>query len=272
MVPFVSIIMPAYNAEKYIREAIDSVLAQTYTSFEFVIVDDCSTDGTWEIISEYAQKNKNIKAVRNEKNMKIVKTRNRGFSLCDPNAKYFVIFDSDDICFKDRLERQVAFLEKNEDYALIGSSTTIIDEAGKEVGFRKYPVTNGEIQKAIILYDPIAQPSVMIRASALRDDLGFYNERYTRCQDYELWFRIAQKYKIKNFSKPVIKYRVSSTQGKVKHLKTTLKFTIEIQKRWLFTKKYFSIFALAKWCLLGIMVLFPSSFILFFFKKYVYGV
>jgi glycosyltransferase involved in cell wall biosynthesis len=263
--------MPAYNAQKFIGPAIESILDQSYPHFEFIIIDDCSTDDTWKIIQKYARKDKRIHAYKNKENLKIVKTRNKGFNLASKKAKYFAIFDSDDISLRDRLERQVRFLEKHQDHALVGSSTYIINEEGKQVGFRAYPLSNEQLQKALIRYDPIAQPSVMIRASVLRNDIGFYNERYTRCQDYELWFRIAQKYKIANLKKPVIEYRISSTQGKRTHLKETLKFTLEIQKQWLFTQKYFSLLLVLRWMLIHLLFLLPDRVILSIFKFITYN-
>lgn len=235
----VSVIMPVYNNKNYVGEAIESVLRQTYKNFECIIVDDSSTDGSWEIIKKYVKKDKRVKAYRNKINLKIVKTRNKGFGFASKKAKYFAIMDSDDVCLPDRLKKEVEFLEKHQDYGLVGSHNIIIDEKGKEKGMRKYPTSWNDIRKVLTLYDAIAQPVAMIRAKVLREDIGFYNERYTRCQDYDLWLRIGSKYKIANIDKALLKYRVSKTQGKRTHLRDTIRFTLEIQRKWLFSKRYF---------------------------------
>ena len=158
----------------------------------------------------------------------------KGFKLDEisdtiEDAKYFAIFDSDDVCLKDRLEKQVEFLEKNQDYGVLGSHTIIIDGKGDKIGFRNYPLTNKEVQNKIVLFSPLAQPVATIRKSVL-EDIGYYNEDFVRVQDYELWFRIAQKYKVGNVDKALLKYRVSLEQGKNKHLKLTLKNTLDVQK------------------------------------------
>ncbi|MBA2862110.1 glycosyltransferase [Methanococcus maripaludis] len=263
--PTVSVIMPNYNNEKYLPEAIESILNQTYENFEFIIIDDFSTDTSWNIIQNYAKKDNRIKAFRNEQNLKIVKTRNKGFELMSPNSKYIAIFDSDDISLPERLEKQVMFLEKNLDYGLIGSHTLIIDESSAIIGSRKYETDFKKIIKNMVKKNQIAQPSAMIGKSVL-NEVGHYNEKYTRCQDYELWFRIAKVFKIGNLDEFLIKYRVSKTQGKTTNLKETLKFTLDIQKKWLFDKKFFSIFGVIYYFLEHLMYFLPTNVVLKLFK------
>lgn len=240
MKPLVSVIMPVHNSERYVGAAIESILAQSYSNFEFIIIDDCSTDTSWDIIQKYAKKDTRIKAVRNEKNLKIVKTRNKGFRLANKDAKYYAIMDSDDISLPKRLEKQVQFLEMHASYGAVGGHNIIINSQGKTIGYRRYTTSWRAIKRSITRVDPLSQPSTMIRAEAIKK-VGPYNERYTRCQDYELWLRIATIYKITNLDTYLLQYRISETQGKSTHLKKTLKFTLEIQKKWLFHKKFFRI-------------------------------
>lgn len=269
--PYVSVLMPNYNGEKYLAEAIESVLNQSYTNFEFIIIDDCSSDNSWSIIQDYAASDERIRPFRNKKNLNVVKTRNKAFRKASSKSKYFAIFDSDDICLKDRLEKQVNFLEKNEKYGVVGSHTIIIDENANKIGLRKYPLNNKEVQSKIIRYSPLAQPATMIRKKVL-EDVGYYNEDFVRVQDYELWFRIAKKYAIGNVDKALLKYRVSLEQGKNKHLKLTLKNTLIVQKKYLFTKKYFSLGGLLNFLLQHILFLLPNKLILWAFKKLRYRV
>jgi len=261
----VSVVMPAYNASDYIKEAIDSVLNQTYSNFELIIIDDASTDNTWEIIKSYDDKR--IRPYKNEENLKIVKTRNKGFDLVSNNSKYIAIMDSDDICMPKRLKKEVNFLEKNKEYGLVGSHLIIINENSKKIGKRKYFTNYEDIKKNILVKNPIAQPSVMIRKKVIDEVSGYTSEGYDRSRDYDLWIRIFDKYKIINIDDYLLKYRVFSEQGKSTHLKETLKSTIQIQKKWLFKKKYFNFKAFLNLILEYILLLFPKRLILWLFKK-----
>ena len=221
----VSVIMPVYNARPYLSEAIESVLNQSFKDFEFVIIDDCSSDGSWDVIQEFASKDDRVKPFRNKENLGVVKSRNKGFRKA-AETEYFAIFDSDDVCLPDRLQKQVRFLDENQEYGLVGGDIIVIDETGSEVGRRKYPKTHKEIRNNIIKFSPFAQPTAMIRKSVL-EKVGHYNEDFERCQDYELWFRILKVAKAKNLRSVMIKYRISSTQGKAKHTNLTIKNTLK---------------------------------------------
>jgi len=257
----ISIIMPCYNASKYVREAIDSVLAQTHIDFEFIIIDDCSTDDTWEIIQSYTDKR--IKAYRNDENLKIVKTRNKGFKHA--TREYIAIFDSDDVCCPDRFERQLKHLQAHEKCVLVGSSLDIINEDSVITGRRSYPAS--ATRKMMLRYNYIAQPSVMFRKSLL-DEVGVYQSNgHDRARDYDLWMRMSEVGELHNLQQPVIKYRISSTQGKTTHLKQTIKSTLEIQRRYLFKKEYFNVIALSRHILLYTLLVIPNRMILYLFKK-----
>lgn len=263
--------MPAYNSEDYISEAMNSVLNQTYNNFEFVILDDNSTDNTWKIIKEYPKKNKRIRIHRNDKNINIVKTRNKLFKLASSDTKYYAIFDSDDISMNTRLGEQVKFLEKNPEYGAVGSHTYIINENSKIIAKRRYLTEYNKIKKNLLIKSPFAQPSVMIRKSVI-DNVGMYNKTngYNRSRDYDLWLRIADKYKIKNLDKYLFKYRVYPSQGKQTQLQETLLSTIQIQKKWIFKKRYFSIKALINLFFEYFLLLLPEEFVFKLFKELYY--
>jgi glycosyltransferase involved in cell wall biosynthesis len=235
--PFVTVFTPNYNKSKFLEETIESVLQQTYGNFEYIIIDDCSTDDSWDIINKYAFKDDRIKIYRNDENMKIVKTRNKGFQLSSNNAKYFAILDSDDVSTPNRLENQIKFLEENPQYGLVGSNTIIIDEESKEIGYRNYVLSDLEIRKVITRINPIAQSSVLIRKKAIQE-VGLYDEKWHVCQDYDYWLRIGINWKLKNISTPLVKYRLSKNQVKITNLKDTIKNTYLIQKKALKEYKY----------------------------------
>lgn len=267
--PLVSVVVPVHDAERFLAEAIESVLAQTYERFELVLVDDGSSDASAEIAETYARKDQRVKVLRNERNLGIVRTRNRAFAAADPSSKYFAVFDSDDVCLVDRLRLQVEFLEAHPEHALVGGHTLIIDELGRTIGERRYPTTHAEILKVITRYNPIAQPTVMIRRSAL-EEVGTYSERYPRCQDYDLWLRMANRFELANLDAFTLEYRISATQGKRVHLRDSLKYTIELQRAWLLHRPFFNPFNVAYWGAEHVLLLLPEKIVLELFKRLSY--
>jgi len=255
--PLVSVLTPVHNSEDFLKESIESILEQNYDNFEFIIVDDHSTDSSWEIIKEYEAEEEKIKAFRNKKNLDIPKTRNKAFN--EAEGKYYAIHDSDDISMPNRLKKQVKFLENNKEYGLVGCQMEVIDENSETIGKRNYPTSFKKIKKIITRYDPIPQPGAMIRASVIEDEIGYYNEKYTRAQDYDLWLRIASKYKIKNLDETLVKYRRHESQGLEKNFKKNLKFTLEIQRKWLLHKDFFSFSNWFIWLFKHIPLVLPKS-------------
>lgn len=226
--PAISVLMPAYNAEKYITLAIESVLGQTFKDFEFVIVDDSSTDNTWPIIQKFAEKDKRIVPVRNKENLKIAKTLNAGIKLA--KGKYIARMDADDWSYPDRLEKQHHFMEEHPEVGIMGGTMVIINEVGKVVGERRYYTQDDEIRKNIFKFSPFCHPVVMIRKSVLEKS-GLYDPRYKSSEDYELYFRIGRHAKFANLEDKLTKYRTlpgSLTTGRLKRVELT---TIEIRKK-----------------------------------------
>jgi GT2 family glycosyltransferase len=173
--------------------------------------------------------------------------------------------DSDDIADKKRLEKEVEFLEKNENYIILGSNLEIIDENDKPIGYRFYPNNDEKIRKLIIFKSPFAHPSVMIRLPVLNKI--YYDESFLYCEDYDLWFKLLKYGKGKNLPDFLLKYRINKNQVKSKRLKIQLKETIQVQRKYLFTKEYFSFLALLNHILLNILYFFPNFLIMWLFKK-----
>jgi len=235
--PFITVFTPNYNCAGFISETIESIINQTYENFEYIIIDDLSTDESWKIIQNYADKDKRIRIYRNKKKLGIAKTRNKGFKKRSPKSKYFVIIDSDDVSLKNRIGIQIRFLEDNPSYGLVGSNVIIINENSKIIGFREFPSTNNEIRKHFIPFNPIAQSSVILRDEVI-NQIGFYDENFNGCEDYEYWLRVAIDWKLYNLKKPLIKYRVSKTQFKYNSLKKTIKDGIVIQNKAIYLYNY----------------------------------
>ena len=210
--PKVTVLMPVYNREKYLREAIDSILSQTFTNFEFLIVDDGSTDNSLEIINSYSDSR--IRLIRNSANLGISKSLNIGLS--ESLGDYVARMDSDDISLPNRLQIQVEFLNQNPDITVLGSHMNLIDRHGQkleDLEYFSYPLSHQEIVYAMLYSNPLSQPSVIFnRLEVLR--IGGYRllkELENVSEDYDLWLRLAaQNYKFANLSDRLIKYRIHS--------------------------------------------------------------
>lgn len=183
--PLVSVIMPAYNTEKYISEAIDSILNQTYKNFELFIIDDCSTDRTVEIIKTY--NDARIRFIYNEKNYGLVYSLNKCINLA--KGKYIARMDSDDVSLPERLSEQVEFMELKPDVSIIGTAFRYSDT--KEVV--QHPEGNDLIKIQLLNNTAFGHPTVMIRKNDLINTNLFYDHSFFPAEDYELWTRMAEK-------------------------------------------------------------------------------
>jgi glycosyltransferase involved in cell wall biosynthesis len=262
--------MPVYNPGRFLSEAVDSVLGQTHPALELIAIDDGSSDGSYERLQERARRDPRLRVFRQPRNLGIVAARNRAFQEADPNSRYFAILDSDDVALPDRIAAQLAFLESHPDHALVGGHTLIIDERSRPIGIRRYPTDYAAICRVITRYNPIAQPAVMLRRSIL-DEVGRYSDAYPRCQDYELWLRIASRYPIANLDRPVIQYRISDQQGKRTHLRQTLALTLNLQRRWLSHPRFHRKRNTAYVALEHLLMLLPEAAILALFKRVTYA-
>jgi glycosyltransferase involved in cell wall biosynthesis len=211
-----------------------------------------------------------VRALRNAQNLGTVATRNRGLSAIDPQAAYVAVMDADDVALPERLERQVAFLEAHPEHAAVGSQIVVIDEQGRPLGERRYPVDADEVVRVIGRYNPIAHPAATIRRSVL-DAVGGYDPRYPRCQDYDLWLRIADRWPLANLDEPLLRYRISSGQAKQKHLRQSLRLTIEIQRKWLLHPRFRSATNLAYFAAEHALLLLPERWVMGLFTRLSYA-
>lgn len=202
-VPSISVNMPVYNGVKYLKQAIDSILNQTYTDFELIIIDDGSTDTSVDLIKSY--RDPRIKLFQNNLNRGLAFSRNRAIE--QSKGKYIAILDSDDIAYPERIKKQLDFLEKNPDYVMIGSWIDIIDENDQvsEDGV-KLLVENDLLRTQLFFSNHFAQSSLLIRRSVFEE--FSYNESYIQAEDYFLWVQIASKYKVANLQESLVQYRV----------------------------------------------------------------
>lgn len=202
--------MPVYNGDQYLKQAIESVLDQTFSDFEFIIINDGSTDRSLETVESYAKQDPRIKIIKNEKNLGIQKSLNIGIKKS--RGDFVTRIDHDDIwCDEDKLKKQIEFLEQNPDHALVGTGMICIDPDGTKINSLQYKNTNREIRDHMLLSNQFAHPSVLIRKEAL-DKVGLYSEdnQYKNVEDYELWLRLGKKYKLANLPDYCIEYRINS--------------------------------------------------------------
>ena len=202
--PLISVLMPVYNCEKYILEAVESILQQTYTHFEFLIIDDCSTDSTVEQIKSI--QDDRIQLILKPKNTGITESLNYGLRIA--KGKYIARMDGDDISLPTRFEKQVAFLEANEDVVVCGTSFKILG-SGLYIAV---PETNDEIKVGMLQECKIGHPTVMMRSSFLNEHQLSYNASMEPAEDYDLWVRMIHLGKFYNLQEPLLKYRVHQNQ------------------------------------------------------------
>ncbi len=230
----VSVLMPAYNAEEYIVEAIESILNQSYKDFELIISDDDSTDRTWDIICSYKNKDQRIIAVKNESNLNIAGNRNKLLSLA--KGKYIVWQDADDVSYPYRLEKQVEFMENNEQVGICGGYLDLYAN-NKFFVTRKYFRKDKALRQKIFKQSPIAQPASIVRAECYKV-VGLYNESFPPAEDIDMSFRIGTKYKFANLPVSLIKYRLHSNSATTKKLRYIIWVTLKVRLRYVFNKSY----------------------------------
>lgn len=222
-----SVVIPAYNASRVLPEAIDSILGQSFGDFEVIVIDDCSTDGTWDVIQDYARRDSRVLPHRNEKNLGIAGNRNKGVSLC--RGKYLAWQDADDVSLPDRLRTQFEFLESHPEVGIVGGYIELF-RGDKVLGVRKYPADDESLRRCIFRYSPIAQPAAMVRVEALRK-AGEYNLRYPPAEDIDMTFRIGEHFKLANLEQIVVRYRESDTSATFTRLRKMELSTLEIRRR-----------------------------------------
>jgi len=262
--PKVSVLMSAYNAERYIGAAIESILSQTFKDFEFIIVNDASTDRTLSVIKKYSKKDKRITVLNNPKNLYIASNRNK----CIENARgeYIVWQDADDISYDYRVEEQVKFMDNNPKVGICGGYLDSFSE-GVILDKRIYSLDDKSLRKNIFRQSPVAQPSAIIRKECF-DKVGLYNPKYPPAEDIDMSFRIGTYYKFANLPMSIIKYREHPNSQTFKRLRKILKNTLEIRKKNISNRAYkFTIVDVFYQFATIVAMLVPPYIVVWVFKK-----
>jgi len=209
--PVISVIMSVLNGEKYLREAIESVLKQTYRNFEFIIINDGSTDNTENIVKSY--KDSRIAYIKNPSNLGLSKSYNVGIKVA--LGQFIARMDADDICVSNRFARQLSFLENHRDIDIVGSSVVLIDSAGKMLKTIRLPLTHTEMKWKSLFSSPIFHPTVFAKTEILKNNP--YDESLPNSEDYELWSKLlfTTDTHFANISEPLLYYRTAGFTQKL---------------------------------------------------------
>ena len=205
--PSISVILPVYNGEEFLDEAIKSVLCQTFMDFELLALDDGSTDRSLSILRGFAEADARVK-IKSRENRGLVSTLNELISLS--RGRYLARMDADDVCLPLRFERQVVFLDENPDILAVGSSVIQVNGAGLKIGRVDCPSTHNEIDDLLLKgHCPIFHPAVMVRAEAMKS-VGGYRVEFPYAQDLDLWLRMSESGKLANLQECLLLYRLHS--------------------------------------------------------------
>lgn len=223
--PTVSVAMSVYNGEAFLREALESVLSQTFPDFEFIIIDDGSIDGTGALLSSYANRDARIRLLSHE-NQGRVTSLNKAIGLA--RGKYIARMDADDISLPQRLAQQVAFMDRHAEIGLLCGSFELMSADGKTLRFVQPPLGDADIRAVLLRCNPFCHPAVMMRKEVVLA-AGGYRKALLDVDDYDLWLRISERSKMAGFTEQVLRYRVHRGQVSVRNMRQQTEFLFAAQ-------------------------------------------
>jgi len=232
--------MSVYNGEKTVGKAIESILNQTYKNFEFIVIDDRSQDQTLQILYNYQKQDSRIKILKNDKNLGIAESLNKG--ILEAKGEWIARMDDDDESLPDRLEKQIDYIKNHPDVDIFGGKAIFRDIHGNEMPnyFNNWPPINtNDIEKFLYHNSPIIHPTVFIRKQSLFN-LGLYNKDFSGAEDYELWTRAwKNKLNIRNLDDILIRYTVNPEKKSFKRIWKRYYVKNYIIKQYNFPKRYY---------------------------------
>jgi glycosyltransferase involved in cell wall biosynthesis len=262
MKPTISILMPVYNGEKFLSEAIQSVIDQTYKHWELIIINDGSTDDTEKILEGAKQNDSRIISL-NKSHSGVVKSLNYG--LNNASGKFIARIDSDDLWFPGKLKFQIFEFEKNKNLMLHGTSVVFIDEAGKKLhdqrGFNnKKHLNYRQIRYRLMKNNLFCHSSVMFRRELL-ELIGAYNERFKNSEDYEFWIRAARHAECEISDRVMAQYRVWSETVSLQKREEQIIFSLKARASGMFTlgNPLFNLIYLTRFLLISIVYIFRNK-------------
>jgi glycosyltransferase involved in cell wall biosynthesis len=228
MTPRVSVVMPVLSPDaRYFPQAVESVLAQTMADWELIVVEDPSPTSAGEMLARYGDPR--IRHIRNAERTSFAAQCNRG--LDEARCGLIARFDADDVCHRDRLQKQADYLNSHADVDLLGSHLEVIDTEGKLLGYRYYPLDHEAIFKAMPRFNPVPHPAVMYRKGKILKAGGYVPTRHPGTEDYDLWSRVAkQGARFATYPEPLISYRVHPQATKTMKLRGSILGTLEVKE------------------------------------------
>lgn len=227
----ISVILPVYNAAPYVEECIRSLMNQTYKCLEIIVIDDGSSDSSFEIISRLAAEDNRIRLI-SRPNKGLISTLNEG--LATSLGEFVVRMDADDVSDLKRIEVQYEYMMKNPECDVVGSSAILINALGVAIGKKDVPIAKEDIHAHMLINSPLLHPSVMIRRSALNDER--YSDEDYLVEDYGLWLRLNKWGNIRNISKPLIYYRIHDESVSIKNKERQYLNAAQVRYRYLLPK------------------------------------
>lgn len=230
--PLVTVLMSVYNGEPYLKKTIDSILNQSYSDFEFLIINDGSTDASRSILEHEAKRDPRIKVISRD-NQGLVASLNYGLSRAC--GQLVARIDADDIAYPQRLEKQVAYMADHPELLALGSAITLIDNQGRSIKQISYPSGTKRVKSAMMYGSKLAHPAVIMRREQVLQ-IGAYREACRHAEDYDLWLRLLEVGEIDNLEEPLLYYRqhdekISLTESFTQRLATECaKFAYQIRK------------------------------------------
>jgi len=212
--PAISVVMSVYNGEEYLAEAVESILAQTFGDFEFIVIDDGSTDGTARMLAEYAARDGRVRVVTQE-NRGRPAALNLGMEMAQ--ADLIARMDADDVALPERFERQVKFLEAHREVGLLGTGVEHIGPRGQRLGALIAPTEDREIRETMRRWCAFRHPTVMMRKAAALA-AGGYRSALRDADDYDLWLRMAERTRMANLPQILLRYRIHPKQVSVSNM------------------------------------------------------
>lgn len=204
--PLVSVIIPCYNAENFVESAVRSIMEQTYSNLEIIVIDDCSTDNTPKILEKLSGEDSRIIYIRNESNLKLVRTLNKGLKLCQ--GEFIARMDADDISKKERIEKQLTFMQTHPNIDIIGCAIEVFGE-GLKRHIALNPLGHKHILAQLFVKNSFFHPTIFFSRRLIESNKYIYDEKFYRIEDYALWTKLASDDVVfANLSDVLVEYRV----------------------------------------------------------------
>jgi len=235
-IPLVSIFMPVFNAEKYVKQALASIEAQTYTNWELVVVDDWSEDKSWEILQEYARNSNRVIMYRNGRHRGVASAAN--LALTKVRGELVARMDADDVMHPQRLAKQVRYLQNNPGTVAVGTQCALINHEGKIIGDKTFPTEHEKMYRMIFRSIPLQQPSLMVNTKLLPKHYQWYQDKEETAEEVDFLLRIFRFGKCANVNEKLLSYRIHTRNTSLINPKKTFYATFRSRMRGILRYQY----------------------------------